>query len=318
MKYWARNDRDKAELFADHLGGVFQPFSADPDNGEEADIDHFLQSPFQMSPPIKPFKPEEVKLMIQQGLKPRKAPGYDLITSEVLKELSATGLRTVTIMFNAILRLGFFPPQWKVAQIILIAKPGKPPDAVTSYRPISLLPVLSKLFEKLFLRRLRPWLIENNIVPDHQFGFREQHGTVEQVHRVVAEIGKCLEEKKYCSAAFLDVSQAFDRVWHKGLLFKLKKCLPHVFFTVLKSYLTGRYFQIKINSETTSLRPISAGVPQGSVSGSLLYLLFTADLPTSDGVTVATFADDTAVMASNHDAVTASRVLQTSLDEIQC
>ena len=110
------------------------------------------------------------------------------------------------------MRTGCFPAQWKVSQIVTILKPGKPADEVTSYRPISLLPILLKLFEKLFLTRLQPLLHEQWTIPDHQFGFRQKHATIEQVHRVTNAITEALETHKYCTAAFLDISQAFDKV----------------------------------------------------------------------------------------------------------
>jgi retron-type reverse transcriptase len=109
------------------------------------------------------------------------------------------------------LHTGYFPDQWKVAQVILIPKPGKPPEDPKSYRPISLLPVLSKVFEKLFLARLRPLLDENNVIPEHQFGFR-QHATIQQIYSVSKKIRQDLQDHKYCSAAFLDITQALDKV----------------------------------------------------------------------------------------------------------
>ena len=98
----------------------------------------------------------------------------------------------------------------------MIEKPGKPPHEAGSYRPISLLPIISKLFEKLLLKRLKPIIERKNLVRDHQFGFRKSHSTMDQVHRITNVIEKALEEKKVCYAIFLDVSQAFDKVWHEG------------------------------------------------------------------------------------------------------
>ena len=111
----------------------------------------------------------------------------------------------------------------------------KKPEEIQSYRPISLLPILSKVFEKLLLRRLTPILDTDKLIPDHQFGFRTKHGTTEQVHRIVTQINRVLDNKSYLSAAFLDVSQAFDKAWHDGLLDKLKKQLSYPFFSLLKS-----------------------------------------------------------------------------------
>jgi hypothetical protein len=130
-------------------------------------------------------------------------------------------------------------------------------------------------------------------------------------------INAALESKQYCSAAFLDISQAFDRVWHIGLLYKLRHSLPFNYFLLLKSYLLNIHFQVKIENAFTDLLPINAGVPQGGVLGPLLYLLYTSDLPTSPDTITATFADDTAVLASDPDPTIASHKLQTSLIAIQ-
>jgi hypothetical protein len=133
----------------------------------------------------------------------------------------------------------------------------------------------------------------------------------------VHKINKALETKQYCSAAFLDISQAFDRVWHIGLLHKLRQFLPLNYYLILNSSLHNRHFQVKVEDSYTDLLPVYAGVPQGSVLGSLLYLLYAADLPTSPDATIATFADDTTILATDPDPATASQKLQTSLLAIQ-
>lgn len=108
-------------------------------------------------------------------------------------------------------------------------------------------------------------------------------------------ITDALERKKYCSAAFLDVQQAFDRVWHPGLLFKIKKkLLPAHFYFVLKSYLSGRHFYVRHQDASSEIYSINAGVPQGSVLGPVLYTILTSDMPTTEEIEVTTFADDTA------------------------
>lgn len=311
---WAKSDTEKSDEFSKHFDQVFKPFFQNlniPD-----DIIEFLDSPQQMSLPISPFKPSDIKDVIQKELKAKKAPGYDLITNKILKELSRKGLTLLTLLFNAILRLQHFPSQWKVAQIVLIPKPGKPPEQVSSYRPISLLPATSKVFEKCFLKRLMIIINSKNLIPSHQFGFRNSHSTIEQIHRVVNVIDQALQNKKYCSAAFLDVSQAFDKVWHPGLLFKLKTNLPNTYFNIIKSYLSKRYFQIKFKDSHSELRNIESGVPQGSVLGPILYVLYTADLPVHPNVTVATFADDTAFLAAHQNSTVASDMLQRNLNDL--
>jgi hypothetical protein len=101
----------------------------------------------------------------------------------------------LTIISNAIIRMGYFSVQWKVAQIIMIPKPGKSLEEASSYRPISRLPIMSNIFEKAMLKRLRPILQENRILSDHQFGFRQKHSTIEQVHRNTEIIQGTLEKK---------------------------------------------------------------------------------------------------------------------------
>ena len=199
----------------------------------------------------------------------------------------------------------------------MVSKPAKPVEDATSYRPISLLPVPSKVFEKLLLKRFGSDVDLSALIPDYQFGFRTGHSTIHQTQRVVHEIAKGLEEQQLCTAVFLDVAQAFDKVWHTGLLYKLKTTLPGPYYLLLKTYLHARYFQVKYNNSYSVCQEVLSGVPQGSVLGPLLYFIFTADLPTTDNTTIATFADDTGLLAVHTDPIVASQRLQHHLNILQ-
>jgi len=177
--------------------------------------------------------------------------------------------------------------------------------------------MLSKVLEKLILQRLQPTIKHKNLIPNHQFGFRQQHSTIEQVNRVYQVARRAMEQRKYCTAAFLDVSQAFDKVWHPGLLYKLKQQLPVDMYRILSSYLSNRHFLVRVNNEVTKLHSIASGVPQGSVLGPLLYILFTADFPLSNDTSIATYADDTVIMAVSRNPMIASIRLQNHLDSVQ-
>jgi hypothetical protein len=144
--------------------------------------------------------------------------------------------------------------------IILIPKLGKYPKELTSYRPISLLSTVNIIFEKLLLRRINTDLKPDDWIPPHQFGFRNQHSTVQQTHRIIHTIHKALEDKQYCASVFLDVSQAFDKVWHAGFLFKIKKVFPIQYFRLLKSYLSDREFRTRVNEEVSSQYTIQSEV----------------------------------------------------------
>jgi hypothetical protein len=148
-------------------------------------------------------------------------------------------------------------------------------------------------------------------------GFRKIDGTTQQIHRVTNVINKALEDRKYCAAMFLDVSQAFERVWHSDLLYKIKQFLPPPYFQLLKSYLSDRQFQVRVGNEKSELQPIKAGVPQGGVFGPTLYVLYTSDLPTSTNTTLGTFADDTVILSVNEDSRRAASDLQHHLNTLQ-
>ncbi|GAB0091289.1 hypothetical protein DMENIID0001_061120 [Sergentomyia squamirostris] len=122
-----------------------------------------------------------------------------------------------------------------------------------------------------------------------------------------------MDAGKFCTAVFVDMAQAFDKVWIPGLIHKIRTLLPPEFHGVLESFLQERTFSVRCGSAYSSLREANAGVPQGSVLGPMLFQLYTSDMPTSDEVMTATYVDDTALVAVNKNPNTASRVLQEHL-----
>ncbi len=304
---WARTDLDKANILASHLAATFKP--------------HDILSPLTPNPQpteatqVDYFAPMEIKSTVAK-MSPYKAPGIDNISTRILKELPKKAFCRLAQIYNAITRLRHYPSTWKTAKIIPLIKPGKPAEEPASYRPISLLPTLSKLFEKLLHKRILKLINKLNVLPDHQFGFRGKHAAIEQVSRVVSTIRGALERKEYCPGIFLDVSQAFDRVWIEGLLHKLSSYLPEQYITLLSSYLNNREFIVHYGEAQSDPHPILAGVPQGSVLGPLLYLLYTADLPIAEDITPATFADDTAILVTSPNYEVAVNKLQNSVERI--
>jgi len=200
----------------------------------------------------------------------------------------------------------------------MIPKSGKQLTEVNSFRPISLLPALGKMLERVILNRILKLESVTQTIPKWQFGFRKSHGTPEQLHRVVNFALEAMEHKQYAVAVFMDIQQAFDRVWHSGLRSKLKRILTPQLFQLVSSFLEDRSFSVVVDGAKSSERPICAGVPQGSVLGPTLYSLYTADMPTfssvravdSQDVLIATYADDTAVLTRNESLGIAATALQ--------
>ncbi|XP_044316659.1 uncharacterized protein LOC123037898 [Drosophila rhopaloa] len=213
----------------------------------------------------------------------------------------------------------------------MIKKPGKSHHEVDSYRPISLLAGFSKIFEVLLMKRMFRCKDFEDAVPAHQFGFRRGHSTEQQLFRVTQFIQNAFKQKLHCSAVFIDVSEAFDRVWHQGLLLKLAKLLPYCLLKTLDSYLTNRTFIVNgYNGHQSRIGTIAAGVPQGSVLGPILYTIYTADMPLPSSVErtlfkeqvdhkfmlLSTYADDTIIMCADKAAHIAINTNTTYLYEI--
>ncbi|KAL4119930.1 hypothetical protein QTP88_012684 [Uroleucon formosanum] len=297
---WCKSNKENAELFCSYLSEVFKPHEPISNSTFTESIENSLTSALPLYLAPKSFSPAEVLHFINT-FPLKKTPGIDLITAEVARQLPKTALIHLTHILNSILRLSYFPIQWKISLIILI-------------RPISLLPFFAKLCEKMILKRISKIINDNQIIPHTQFGFQNKHSTIHQIHRLTDSIAYSLENKSYCSAILLDVAQAFDRVWHPGLPHKLKKILPPSYYLFFKSYLEDRFFATKVGSELSNLAPILAGVPQGAISSPILFNIYTADQPTTSHTSVADFADDKVIYTSEKNPHLARQHLQNHLN----
>ncbi|GBP78854.1 Probable RNA-directed DNA polymerase from transposon BS [Eumeta japonica] len=183
------------------------------------------------------------------------------------------------------------------AEVIGIHNPGKPRDLPASYRPISLLSGLGKLFEKILKTRLSDHLLVKGLIIDAQFGFRPAHSCPQQVLHLVDYALEGFETERSTVAVFFDVAKAFDRVWHAGLIYELYSLqVPDRLIITIQNYLANRHFTFRHERTHSTRRLIRGGVPQGSTL-SLLYSAYTNDVPrpSSSGVQLALFADDTAL-----------------------
>lgn len=305
----------KCNILATHYETTFSPNISDDDANTkniESELQENMNKP-TVSNKVDFTSPQELIDVIKR-LPNKKAPGHDLIPNIVLKNLTKKALAYLTSIYNASMRIGYFPRIWKLAEIIVFHKPNKSKHLPSSYRPISLLPTLSKLFEKILHKRMSKFVFSNNIIPAFQFGFRPKHSTTHQLLRITESILKGFDRREHTAAIFLDIAQAFDRVWHEGLLLKLYRIgLPDYLIHTVKSFLTERQFLVRIDGFKSTPRPITAGVPQGSILAPLLFNIFMYDLPTLEPTCTAMYADDTVLFCSHSDINTAISSLQSSL-----
>jgi Reverse transcriptase (RNA-dependent DNA polymerase)/Endonuclease-reverse transcriptase len=313
------NPEDKAELLADSLESAFTPNIPKP--GVETHVaDTKLQVTTHMFVPNnnnpKKYRPSQIRNMLRK-LKKRKAPGYDDIPNEALINLPDSAVKYLTNIINAMLKTGYFPKDWKLAKVLMFPKPGKDHSDPNNYRPISLLCTLSKVAEKAILLRLQRYLHIKKTIIHEQFGFRSQHSTVQQVVRVVDDITEQKNKNRPTAMLLIDLQKAFDKVWHEGLISKLINLgVPNYITRILHSYLDTRSFFVYINGYKSSIRPIKAGVPQGSLLGPTLFNIYINDLPKHDNTKLAIYADDTAVYASSYSPRRAYELVQEHANSI--
>ncbi|XP_008201458.2 probable RNA-directed DNA polymerase from transposon BS [Tribolium castaneum] len=286
----------------------------------DADLDPDPDPDFPPDNPdlTAPTTDDEIKALIIR-LKNSKAPGPDQIKPILLKHLPDTAITSITTIYNSCFNSGHFPTPWKEATTIMIPKPNKDPNNPLSYRPISLLNILGKIFETILASRLRHTLEENNLLPPEQFGFRPHRSTSDPTFELFTDSTRSANLGQCTLAVFLDVERAFDRVWHDGLI---QKFLSHNinlnFIKLIDSFLSNRSCKVKVQNSFSYPVPLLSGVPQGSVLSPILYIFYSSDFPVSDLHQTKTrfFADDTALWTSRTTAASASRTLQPLLNQI--
>ena len=226
--------------------------------------------------------------------------GIDNISSKLFKLSYQAILQPILHLFNTCLQSGIFPSSLKIAVIKPIFKDGDR-QQVNNYRPISILPFMSKILEKLIYSRLINHLDTNHIIHQNQFGFQKNKATYMPILLLQDIITRVFEEGEFALVLYLDIKKAFDTVDIGLLLEKLRKYgVRHTSINIISSYLSGRTQCVKIRNTFSSFRDVIMGVPQGSILGPILFLIYINDLPKlSDEMTCLSYADDTAIIFKN-------------------
>ena len=233
-------------------------------------------------------------------MKTSHGSGHDGIASFYLKIAIPVVGGSLCDLFNKSLFAGKFPEDWKIARIAPIFKSGAK-DERSNYRPISVLPFISRLFEKLIFNQFYEYLDANKSLYEHQSGFRLLHSVATALLASTNDWYLNIDKGKYTGLIFIDLKKAFDTVDHKILLKKLKMYgvtgLEYDWFT---SYLDNRKQFCRVDGTSSGVRGINCGVPQGSCLGPLLFLIYINDLPFSlQKCHVSMYADDTAISLSS-------------------
>jgi hypothetical protein len=276
------------------------------------------QSPSDFSESERIFV-SEVKSCVE-SLKVKKASGHDQIPNRVLKNLPFIAFELLTSSYNCCLRLSYFPTDWKIGKVVPIPKPGKDLSLPSSYRPITLLPTVGKMFEKLILERMLEFEKEARVLINQQFGFRSKHSTTQQVLRITEKVSQRFNEDKSTAMVLLDIEKAFDSVWHDALLHKLHEYnFPMYLIKMIASFLENRVSFVTVDGTESERYDVPAGVPQGSPSAPFLFVVFNNDIPVPRFCKVAVYADDTALISSvkNYDMPKLAKRVASGLVELE-
>lgn len=258
--YSVINDGDKANLLATHFRAMYNNPLAKHKLIFTQCVEHFVQQRMRAQPDQNPFPLIQTieTVATTKKLINGKAPGVDGIPVIAIKNFPAIGFEAVTIIYNACLRAGYFPPQWKTATTIHVHKSGKDPRLASSYRPIALLCVLTKIFEKILKTKLTEHLDNKNILPNFQFGFRSKHSTGHAIQMYYQTVHKALHNKESVGVLAFDIEKAFDRVWHAGLTKKMINLdFPFYLTKIIDSFLSNRSFSVVVGTKKSGVKEIS-------------------------------------------------------------
>jgi hypothetical protein len=271
---------------------------------------HIIESIF-----IKPVVENEVESLIK-NLK-TAAAGWDSISSDIVKNAYKSFIKPLTHVLNLSITKGVFPNCMKIAKVLPLFKSGEK-TKISNYRPISILPVFSKLLERLMYNRILSFIDKHKLLYSNQFGFRVKHSTALALSVLVDKITTSFTEQKTTVGVFLDFSKAFDTVNHDILLQKLYSYgIRGLAYDWVKSYISNRYQYVVFDNVCSNRELITCGVPQGSILGPLLFILYINDIAhVSDKLYSILFADDSNMFCTGSNINTLISTMNNELKKV--
>ena len=263
-------------------------------------FNEFMPAPCVESMFLEPVESESI-IQTARKLKSKSSTGHDDLSTKIIKLTINEIAEPLAHIINMSLTSGIVPTNMKIAKVIPIYK-ASDPTSIKNYRPVSLLPAFSKILEKIMYTKVVKFLNSKNIFYKHQYGFREKHSTI---HPIIHLLNHCAEAANKripepTLAIFCDLSKAFDVINHKILLQKLNiygiRGIVNKWF---ENYLTGRKQYVSLDDSNSTMQSINCGVPQGSILGPLLYLIYVNDIQYACTGNILSFADDTTLYLSN-------------------
>ena len=304
------SDHEKATLLNDFF--VEQSTLPDPTPDFQLPAFNYLTDKRLEQIEVTPFQVSQV----MHKLPTNKASGPDYIANKLLKITSDTLCYPLATLFNKSLSQTIYPVDWKISNVSAIFK--RDIDVLkNNYRPISLLCCMSKVFERLVFNEMYAYFMENGLLTPRNSGFKKLDSTVNQLIHIIHKIHQGLEEHNDVCMTFLDISKAFDKVYHAGLLHKLRQIgIEGNLLQWIKSYLTGRQQRVVINGVSSEFKSTNAGVPQGSILGPLFFLVFINDIVVDINSEIFIFADDTSIMRQIKNPIMDFEILNQDLNTL--
>jgi hypothetical protein len=302
------NDNEKASVLSDYFQSVF---TEEPVDNFSVDQTYHTVNRLETID----IETEDVRRELLR-LDSAKSAGPDGIPAKLLKDLCVEIAPILTLIFKQSFESGVLASTWKSANISPIHKSGAKRNP-SNYRPISLTCICCKIFERIVKRKMTNYLESNNLLNTAQHGFRSGRSCVTNLLYAHQYWTKCLDNKIAVDTIYFDFSKAFDSVPHKRLLYKIRNFgITGLLYNWIEQFLTGRLQRVRVNMSNSQWRPVISGVPQGSVLGPLLFLLYVDDIAPAVRSHILMFADDIKIwrpLVNSDDSI----ILQNDINTLQ-